>query len=98
MLPYTWTKNFCAKKSTTSTTEPKDKAFRWGEHGALCEKMWADWPRKYKLKVAALKIAETLAKWFQNGEEHKVLIFSEGRERGIIAEVNYMHHLPSSKG
>jgi hypothetical protein len=60
--------------------------------------MWADGPRKYKLKVAALKIAETQAKWFQNGEEHKVPIFSEGRERGIIAEVYYMHHLPSSKG
>ena len=98
LLPYPWTKNFGAKKSTTSTTKPKEKVFRWGDHRAWCEKMWADGPRKYKLKVAALKIAETQAKWFQNGEEHKVPIFSEGRERGIIAEVYYMHHLPSSKG
>ena len=36
--------------------------------------------------------------WLHSGEEHRIPLLAEGRERGIIAEIYYMHHLPSGKG
>ena len=34
----------------------------------------------------------------RSGTPEKVPLLEEGRERGVIAEVYYMHHLPSAKG
>ena len=92
ILPYPWAKN--GRRAESETALP----VVWKEHRAWCEKMWEDGPRNLRLRAAANAIKSIQQRWQAGGEGHRVPQWVEGREPRTIAEIYYMHHLPSAKG
>ena len=92
---YPWTKN---KKGGSQEKNQGHKAWTWKEHRTWCEKLWEEGPRKKKLREVKEKVQEVHKQWFRAGEGHRIPDLPEGREPQVIAEVYYMHHLPSAKG
>ena len=91
-LPYPWAKNPHTRVSNTP------KPFSWMAHRLWCEKIWADGPRKWRLKEVQIKVSGIHKKWLEAGQSHRIPLLEEGRDKGIVSEIYYMHHLGSGKG
>ena len=67
------------------------KEWSWKEHRVWCEKIWNEGPEKAKLREVVKKVKEVQETFVRSGTPEKVPLLEEGRERGVIAEVYYMH-------
>ena len=55
-------------------------------------------PRKRKLREAKQQVETVHHEGVRGGTASKIPRFEEGRMKGTIAEIYYMHHMPSGKG
>ena len=93
ILPYPFVEN------NLPNANRKVAEWTWHGHREWCEKLWQEGPRKRALKEAKQKkILQVQARWLKELRGDKIPRFEEGRDRGKVAEVYYVHHLPSSKG
>ena len=92
-LPYPWVKN----AFSGSGAKPQ-RTVSWKDHRGWCEKIWQEGPREWRLKYVVEKVRKVRNEGKSRGWGEKVPQFDEGRVKGVVSEIYYMHHLPSGKG